>query len=106
MKTRFEEVVEKARHTRFNSTSQNRWQCPIFASMSLAVFCLLAVTSPLNAQTAHAGAPVPMGSGSTSLYGVAVDWSGNVFVADGGIDGVKGALGLSFRHMLTAWRTT
>jgi hypothetical protein len=48
--------------------------------------CLLLVLIPfaLNAQTAHAGATIPVGSGFSHPYGVAVDAHGNVFVADGG----------------------
>jgi hypothetical protein len=45
-------------------------------------FLPLAVTSPLAAQTAHSGATVPVGSGFSDPIGVAVDRSGNVFVAD------------------------
>jgi DNA-binding beta-propeller fold protein YncE len=39
--------------------------------------------APAHAQTAHSGATVSVGGGFISPHGVAVDGSGNVFVADG-----------------------
>ena len=44
--------------------------------------------APLAAQTAHAGGPLPLGSGFSSPNGVAVDGSGNVFVASQGDNAV------------------
>src|SRR5215469_11223461 len=93
MKTRSKKTAAKAPYTRFHSTLQKRpaaggavvsgWPRPLrFGSVCLAAFCLLAVTSPLAAQTAHSGATVPVGSGFSNPFGVAVDRSGNVFVAD------------------------
>jgi DNA-binding beta-propeller fold protein YncE len=104
--TRDRETAAKARYTRFHSTPQQRpaargaagsgWLCPIsgslrpiFGSVCLAAFCLLAVTSPLAAQTAHSGATVLIGSGFSYPAGVAVDRSGNVFVADTQNNAVK-----------------
>ncbi len=56
------------------------------------LFCIyaLAMTSclPAMAQTAHAGGPLPIGSGFSSPNGVAVDGSGNVFVASQGNNAV------------------
>jgi sugar lactone lactonase YvrE len=61
----------------------------IFGSVCLVAFCLVALTSPLAAQTAHSGATVPVGSGFTVPAAVAVDRSGNVFVADENNNAVK-----------------
>ena len=46
----------------------------------LAIACCAGI--PLAAQTAHAGATLPISSGFSFPTGVAVDGSGNVFVAD------------------------
>ena len=78
----YEEKAEKAWYARFYRVPQNRWPRSISASICMTPFCLLALTLPLNAQTAHAGATVPVGSGFADPHGVAVDASGNGFVAD------------------------
>jgi hypothetical protein len=85
-------MAAKARHTRFHSRLQKRptgrgaagseWLRLIFGSVCLAAFCLLADPSPLAAQTAHSGATVPVGGFFYTPQGVAVDRSGNVFVAN------------------------
>jgi DNA-binding beta-propeller fold protein YncE len=54
---------------------------------TLALSLLAAV--PLQAQTAHYGAVVTLGSGFSGPTGVAVDGSGNVYVADFGNSEVK-----------------
>jgi hypothetical protein len=54
---------------------------------AIAVFMLGGVSA--EAQTAHAGGPISIGSGFGAHSGVAVDGSGNVFVADGSNGVVK-----------------
>ncbi len=53
----------------------------------LAIACCAGI--PLAAQTAHAGGTLPIGSGFYLPSGVAVDGSGNVFVADFGNNAVQ-----------------
>jgi NHL repeat len=48
--------------------------------MVLTIACTAGM--PLAAQTAHAGGAIPIGSGFSHPFSVAVDGSGNVFVAD------------------------
>jgi hypothetical protein len=55
----------------------------------LAVLLLLAANPHLSAQTAHAGATIPVGSGFSQSSDVAVDGNGNVFVSDTDHDAVK-----------------
>src|SRR4051812_32516487 len=52
--------------------------------------CLAALAPGLNAQTAHfTGTVTTLGSGFSLPFGVAVDGSGNVFVADSNNSAVK-----------------
>ena len=61
----------------------------IAASFNLLVLTLLGSLAA-NAQTAHFGGAISIeGSGFIGPYGVAVDGSGNVFVADTGHNAVK-----------------
>lgn len=60
-----------------------------FAFGWLAVLLLLAANPHLSAQTAHAGATIPVGSGFSQPSDVAVDGNGNVFVSDTDHDAVK-----------------
>ena len=50
--------------------------------LASAALCLVAAASSLPAQTGVSGATVPVGSGFSHPSGVAVDRSGNLFVAD------------------------
>jgi len=59
----------------------------------LAIACCAG--TPLAAQTAHAGGTLPIGSGFNNPWGVAVDGSGNVFVADAGNNLVKEIVAVS-----------
>ena len=58
------------------------------AASALTAVCVLTGV-PLGAQTAHSGAVVTVGSGFATPTGVAVDGSGNVYVADNGHSAVK-----------------
>ena len=51
--------------------------------------CVGLLGGAAQAQTAHAGLTVTLGSGFNDPTGVAVDGSGNVFVADYGNNAVK-----------------
>jgi streptogramin lyase len=58
------------------------------AAASVLTVCVL-TSVPLEAQTAHSGAVVTLGTGFSTPTGVAVDGSGNVYVADNGNSAVK-----------------
>lgn len=60
--------------------------------MFLAGFCLLMVTLPIAAQTAHPGATIPVVSGMVAPMGVAVNRSGDVFFSDD-LDGTVKEIG-------------
>jgi hypothetical protein len=61
---------------------------------STKLFCIIILATvglyclPIEAQTAHAGGALPIGSGFSSPNGVAADGSGNVFVASQGDNAV------------------
>jgi len=55
--------------------------------VALAIACGAAI--PLAAQTAHAGGTIPIGTGFSAPFCMAVDGSGNVFVADSNNNAVK-----------------
>src|ERR1700681_4001488 len=64
------------------------------AAASALTVCMLTGV-PLGAQTAHSGAVVILGSGFSTPTGVAVDGSGNVYVADNGNSAVKEILAVN-----------
>jgi DNA-binding beta-propeller fold protein YncE len=74
-------------HSSFQSGRMSR--AAINVTLALALPLALAGRS-LNAQTAHfSGATIALGSGFNHPAGVAVDGSGNIFVADAGNNAMK-----------------
>jgi hypothetical protein len=71
--------------TSFNRSGLNTLR--IACVLVLAIACCAGL--PLAAQTAHAGGTISIGSGFSIPQGVAVDGSGNVFVADESNGAVK-----------------
>src|SRR5258706_11821927 len=67
-----------------------RWGMWVLALMALCLSALGGFAPSAEAQTAHfSGAIAPLGSGFSNPEGVAVDASGNIFVADVGNNAVK-----------------
>ncbi len=87
----------------FPAASQNAVSQRIFAlpgrmsgwrlAAAAALIACMPAMAPLEAQTAHFGAVVTLGSGFATPTGVTVDRFGNVFVADNGHSAVKEGFG-------------
>lgn len=54
----------------------------VVSTLTILLLAAWGALAPAHAQTAHSGATVSVGGGFISPHGVAVDGSGNVFVAD------------------------